>query len=281
MGVKIYQADSIGEPLARWLDQHPVSRVAARFDSTLQLQGDDGQLWSITAHFNPGAHRVITPTLPAWTIDARAVAHNETLAADGFEVRWNSRALWDPRVKRRALKAEERQSAASVIAEAISGSLDTATPAGWDFAETHGFWNLLSDTWGVLACTLSRQDAVGACASAARLIGRGPGLTPTGDDFIQALLVTLQSGDDADRGAFQVLARAVAPLLPRTTRMSQMFLREALQGWAFGSLKTLLEALPDVSPKAVLDLLRVGATSGPAYALGVLFGLTWNAERIL
>lgn len=268
----VIQVDSIGEPLARWLGTNRASRVVARFDSTLQLQGEDGPIWAITAHFNPGAYRVVAPTLPIWHIDAHVVAHDETLAANGFEVCWNSCAFWDPRLKRRALKAEERQAAAGVIAELIRG---------WEFAETHGFWSLLSDIWGSLSSALHTHDLAGARASAARLIGRGHGLTPTGDDFIQALLITLQSGDDADRDAFRVLARAVTPLLPRTTRTSQMFLREALQGWAFGSLKTLLESLPDASPNAVLDLLRVGATSGPAYVLGVLFGLTWNSDRWL
>lgn len=185
-------------------------------------------------------------------------------------VHWDASALWNPRPRRRRLNIAARRSAARRLAALI----DTG-----DLPAAHGFWDLLADTWNPLAEALQRKNTAALSATVARLIGRGPGLTPTGDDVIQALLVTLFTGDTSDRAAFRRLARAVTSLLPRTTRASRVFLREALQGWAFGPLKTLLAALPDVPSAAVQALWRVGASSGPAYALGVLLGVAWQSSQ--
>lgn len=246
--------NTIGTPLAHHLASRRAFRVLARFDSTMQLEFDDGQLWAITTRANVGAFRAVVDALP--------VGQNLILSYDAS-------ALWNPRPRRRALSMVERESAARALAAQIHAR---ALP------ETRGFWDVLADDWGALAAGLRQRDAASLRATMARLIGRGAGLTPAGDDFVQALLVTLRTGDAHDRAAFHALARAVAPLIPRTTRASQAFLREALRGWAFGPLKDSLDALPGVPSALVRDLLRVGASSGAAYALGVLMGLAYESD---
>lgn len=277
------QAVWVGLPLAGWLVTHPTSRVVACFKSTVLLQGEDGQpwgapcafrcaphtpLWAITVYPNPGAFRMVVPHLPTWTCGTKVEARAHTLGASETDICWEGSALWDPYVRRRALSATERYAARHGLAEIVSA---------WDWPEARGFWNLLADVWDPLAEGLCTQDRRRVQAILSRLVGCGPGLTPTGDDFVQALLVTLATGDMVDRQAFRRLAEAVTPLVPHTTPLSQMFLQEACQGWAFGPLKLLLESLPDVSPDTIHPLLTIGASSGPAYTLGVLFALTWQS----
>lgn len=97
----------------------------------------------------------------------------------------------------------------------------------------------------------------------ARLVGRGPGLTPEGDDLLAGALVTLSALGSRRFGA---LADAVGTLLDdpgRTTTVSAVLLRCATRG----------EAIPELAAFLVTGerepLLRVGHTSGAALARGV------------
>lgn len=247
----------LGTPLAAWLAQKRTSHVIARFDSTLQLDADDGQWWAITVRANPGAFRAVVPTLPDWDVGQKGMLSYKTCA------------LWDPRPHRRVLTILEKQSATRALAEQLDETR---------FSETHGAWEIVAKHWDMLARALRECDEASLQKTMARLIGCGMGLTPTGDDFVQALLVTLQSGNVNDRVAFAALSNAVVSLLDRTTRTSRAFLDEALHGWAFGALKDLLDALPNASTGQVDALLKVGATSGAASALGVLMGLSYEFD---
>ncbi|MCL4395662.1 MAG: DUF2877 domain-containing protein, partial [Chloroflexi bacterium] len=253
----VIQARSIGEPLALWLEQCQTSRVIARFESTLQLLGEDDQVWGITVNANPGPFRMVVPLLPAWKLGTRVkcepsgqTPHEASflppsrgaLVGPGGALQWDADALWDPRPNRRPLNADERRTAMQQLAELIEGL---------NLPEVHGFWDSLAEAWDAFTDALRRQDASTLQAMLRQLIGQGPGLTPTGDDFAQAMLVTLRTGDDSDRAAFRTLASAITAYLPDTTLMSRSFLEEALHGWAFGPLKTLLEALPQVPSDAV------------------------------
>ena len=280
----VIQVKSIGEPLARWLEPEKTSRVLARFESTIQLQGEDGQMWALTLLPNPGPFRMVVPALPAWKPGTRVRALLDASAAErldvnvsrgviagaGDQVAWDAAALWDPRPNRRPLNPDERRTAMQELAAFL---------ASVNLPEVREFWDSLGETWDSFTDALRSQDVGTLQAALNRLIGRGPGLTPAGDDFTQAILVTLRTGDDSDRTAFRTLASAITTLLPNTTPMSRTFLEEALRGWAFGPLKTLLEALPEVPSDIVRQLVQIGASSGAAYALGVLMGISYDRGR--
>jgi hypothetical protein len=95
-----------------------------------------------------------------------------------------------------------------------------------------------------------------------RLLGRGPGLTPFGDDVLAGALVTLGALGDPGFARLGAVVDALAPA--RTTFVSAALLRHAARG----------ECVPELA--AVLDggspgvLLRVGHTSGAGLALGAL-----------
>ena len=106
-----------------------------------------------------------------------------------------------------------------------------------------------------------------------RLLGRGPGLTPVGDDVLAGMLVTLH-GLGAPAAAR--LAAAVVPAaVHRTTAVSAALLWHAARGECIAELADLLTAARDGAPlDGPLDaLLRVGHTSGAGLAHGVAAAL--------
>ena len=138
----------------------------------------------------------------------------------------------------------------------------------WD--DQHG-----SELFGLADLRRATADLVAsvpdrACGrTVARLIGAGPGTTPSGDDLIVGVLAGLWLTDaPAEREA---LTREVTPLLGRTTRASRHFLGHALAGDFAEPALRLVRALGGhgqvVLPAAALS--RWGATSG----VDVMYGL--------
>jgi hypothetical protein len=105
------------------------------------------------------------------------------------------------------------------------------------------------------------------------LLGRGPGLTPSGDDVLAGYLL----GCRAFGVAAPTVRAAVLRLAPAaTTVLSAALLRQAADGWCVPQVAALISALaasrPD--PAATRAVLAVGASSGAALASGVLTAAT-------
>jgi hypothetical protein len=101
------------------------------------------------------------------------------------------------------------------------------------------------------------------------LLGRGPGLTPSGDDVLAGYLV--------GAAAYDVPAEDVRRLVEsqadrRTTTLSAALLRHAAAGETIPQVSALLDALAGSRPldRALADLHAVGHTSGAALASGVV-----------
>jgi hypothetical protein len=102
------------------------------------------------------------------------------------------------------------------------------------------------------------------------LLGAGPGLTPSGDDVLAALLVTAHAVADPRLAAWQAQTRA-ALRHRTTTAVSRGLLTHALDGWATPELADFVTAACVGDPGPALPaLLAVGHTSGAALAAGVL-----------
>ena len=111
---------------------------------------------------------------------------------------------------------------------------------------------------------LSDADPSAVRRAAAQLAGWGPGLTPSGDDFLAGMMLGLwlRRGADAAAACAQIYAAAA----PRTTRLSRAFLRAARDGLADERWHVLLRALTmdDAAglERATHDVLAFGASSG-------------------
>jgi hypothetical protein len=128
-----------------------------------------------------------------------------------------------------------------------------------------------------------------AALAARRLIGRGPGLTPAGDDVIAGFLGALWSaiGGDPARGAFVgALGAAVGRMAAATGEISQAYLRLAVVGSLAQPLAELRRRIGAGAPapaieSAMAKALGVGHTSGEDGALGLLLGLAaWGPDAL-
>jgi hypothetical protein len=105
------------------------------------------------------------------------------------------------------------------------------------------------------------------------LVGRGPGLTPLGDDVLAGALVAAQAVDDARLTGWRRTTRA-ALAAGRSTAVSRALLHHALDGWAVPELAAFVRAVcagdATTTASALAPLLRVGHTSGAGLAGGAL-----------
>ena len=97
-----------------------------------------------------------------------------------------------------------------------------------------------------------------------RLVGRGPGLTPEGDDVLAGACAVLAATGHADRGA----ALLPPDLRERTTALAATLLELAVGGAAAAPLHDLLDLARADWRDALARLCGLGHTSGAAMALG-------------
>lgn len=126
----------------------------------------------------------------------------------------------------------------------------------------------------------SLTDPAGAAGAVAGLLGRGPGLTPSGDDVLAGLLI----GARAFGRPEPVLEQAVAATATgATTALSAQLLRHAARGECIEQLTAVVRGLLAgmLTPGEVTRLLAVGHTSGAALGHGLLAAavLTRSGEQ--
>jgi Protein of unknown function (DUF2877) len=126
----------------------------------------------------------------------------------------------------------------------------------------------------LLRAVLDGDAGVGAEA-ADLLLGRGPGLTPEGDDLLAAVagtLVVLGPVVGLSRADLGELAGALVEAKGRTTALAATLLELAGRGLLAEPAGRLLDLSPEGErgwPAALRRLERVGHGSGRAYALGI------------
>jgi Protein of unknown function (DUF2877) len=137
-----------------------------------------------------------------------------------------------------------------------------------------------AEAGGATALTLLfeavRARDPGAAAGAAReLLGRGPGLTPEGDDLLAAVagtLAVLGPATGVDGPPLAALLAALAPIPGRTSALSATLLGLAAERRLTEPVGRLLDLDPATEtawPAALSRLERLGHGSGRAYAAGV------------
>jgi hypothetical protein len=159
---------------------------------------------------------------------------------------------WDPTLR---LGADPAARGAEILAALAAATRDplvlAADPARDDRV-----------TRDPLALAVATRDPARAAAAARALIGRGPGLTPEGDDRLAATAAVVAAGRWPEREAW---LRAVVPadLRTRTTALSATLLELAARGQVIEPVHGLFG---QHWRAALARLLRIGHSTGPAYA---------------
>ena len=144
--------------------------------------------------------------------------------------------------------------------------------------------------WSALTSDVALTSAVGslaagrADAAVIHWLGRGPGLTPSGDDVLAGMITALRFVGAVDPSRIGPLRASIDAAAGRlTTDISAEYLHYACRGMASGMVRDLLVALDRADTLAMQDALerlsRHGDTSGMACALGVGLALRQASKR--
>lgn len=136
----------------------------------------------------------------------------------------------------------------------------------------------------VLARSLIGESDLEIEGSAARLVGFGYGLTPSGDDFITGCMAALRylGGDDSE--VLEALASAAVSNASNTTSIGAWMLRSAAEGCFRGHLRAVLPVLRTGNREQVETatdaVLGFGASSGHDMLDGVAAVLKARCESL-
>jgi Protein of unknown function (DUF2877) len=202
----------------------------------------------------------VRPGMPGTLTSSRAV-----VGQDALVVRLTGARRWSPRIAR---LDPEPWPARSPRAHALSRAISASGGIG-SISAAH-------TALQALGAAIEAAESVRTTAAARRLIGLGPGLTPSGDDVLTGVAAALHAVGHPCAGS---LADALDDLDARTTFVAAAMLRHAVRGDVAERTHRLLAALlAPVDVQGVLDAaihetVAWGATSGSDLLTGVLLAL--------
>jgi len=141
--------------------------------------------------------------------------------------------------------------------------------------------------WGIMS-----GDIEAVKISAGSILGLGPGLTPSCDDFLAGLMLSLNTAgvslfknEPYTAQFFSNISKEISTLAKeKTTIYSQSFLSEAALGEGPKTVLDLIYTIITKSPQQVAEiskkLVGVGATSGADISIGIYYGIRFLISRI-
>jgi len=128
-----------------------------------------------------------------------------------------------------------------------------------------------------LALALGRGDTDAALAHAGRLLGLGPGLTPSGDDFLTGLLAARALCRRGDLGSDAFALGVIRLAKSATNPIAYAAIAKAARGEVRERVARLIIALGSAAAEpfspALTQVLAIGSSSGTEIAFGVIRGL--------
>ncbi|MEU6740415.1 DUF2877 domain-containing protein [Streptosporangium sandarakinum] len=247
------------------------ARVLAAFPSAIYLELRVEREPRVVAVTTGGAVRLPNALVTAGTPPPAAVGDGAWVGDGAVELerlRLRVRRWWDPAPPPGRAGPARLAAALPVLAGVCDRSPRRPGLEGCDAA-------------GLLAAGCARASPHDCVTAAERLVGLGPGLTPSGDDVLAGTLVALRhlgtaaGARRAVRLADRLGAAVARDARGRTTAVSATLLHCAARGQACAEVLAVLRALTGGWPlePALERLLRLGHTSGADLAWGLRLGL--------
>jgi hypothetical protein len=249
--------------------------VEAVFANACAVSLDDGRRLTLLAGSNEQGMRIIAPTGREWDrlhpllhVGRRVVGDDGVLSGPGFRVDYRRNAtLWHSPSFPGGVPANGWRQSLAEAKVRLDAAMQELTP---EMTRTAAYLRFAD-----LCHKLHRQEAVDQAVF--RLVGLGPGLTPSGDDLLCGLLGALAAAGDA---RFETVRRTVMQHLERTTSASKDYLTQACAPWWTGSLYGFFAAIaePDGDIAGAFTCLSArGHSSGIDQGAGLVAGLALAA----
>ena len=274
----------------------PVGHVCASFRRSCYVQTPSGEILCIADQSLGHSPLTLSANLPE-EIDLRLVGVTEgvQLTVEDHSLRIGPLVLglqeavvWTPYRTTRPVDQGTiqlmSQLVASISSQAPSDGLgcliphvETLASARYDAVHYHTpLATLAAGAVAELVDGLISDDPRSTQAGVRGLLGLGPGLTPSGDDFLAGLLLALHTDNSAMPASVALPVAANAPAM--TGAISISMLNQAARGLGSEHCHQLINALIDGQPQDEVlcrthALIAVGHTSGWDTLAGILLGL--------
>lgn len=117
-------------------------------------------------------------------------------------------------------------------------------------------------------------DSGGIRGCLEKLLGLGPGLTPSGDDVLLGMLYIFRTIPQRAPEGAELLAAWIGRLWPRCTHpISGAYLQAMIDGGPFERMDRLFRGLCGEDPLEIETITRIGSSSGSEMLLGMLLAL--------
>lgn len=141
---------------------------------------------------------------------------------------------------------------------------------------------MLAERSRALVCEFSNHRMSNALKYAVGIIGLGPGLTPSGDDFLVGLITAINM-KNCPYQSYKVFGKQVVSMAKNLTNdISYMALKKASNGKVRESIICLVNSLLNGNEKELIlslnNVLNIGSSSGTDIALGLVCGLEANIK---
>lgn len=267
--------------------------VHSIFDSVVNLRPADGGLVSLAArHVDNAPNTVVVDveSLSALTprLGAGVVGRESHLVCPGlFTVDLTATAPWAPVLP--DLSAAAASDVLVRMATELGRIVDREGQLGGirprpDAEGTIGAQvsHTLEAVSRQLVATLAAGDLDAATRWAGRLVGLGPGLTPSGDDFITGLAATIAAPGTRIHTLRPWVAELVRTHEANTNAISWIAMHEAARARVRESIVRILTAVAaddtDALRAAARAVIRIGKTSGTDIVTGMQAGLHLEKE---
>lgn len=221
----------------RWLAHSREARILHLFADVCNLVNEEGQVVSLVSRrIGAGPFALVLAERRAWPAGSSATVkidrRAERLSVGPLLVAYGAARCWQPKPAWRRLR----------------------TPAGTERPAPAELPPAIDELLQHLLDGICQGERTLVRTAAARLAGRGQGLTPTGDDVLVGVLYALWVWQP-ERDWMRLIAESAAP---HTTTLSAAFLRAAAAGEATRPWHRLVTG----DPGAVADIVATGHSSG-------------------
>lgn len=284
------QVRSIDAVFLRVLQQGAFdARVHSVFDRVVNLEAAGVELFTLAARGLDNAPRTAIVDIAGFGATGIAVGDPVTGVAQNMHVgsrivvQWAAASAWRACLPGYAGAAgglpDQLRAARSYLAShGARGGMAGQGGAQGTFADEVSA--ALEQRSHLLLTALARRRFADACRHAQSMLGLGPGLTPSGDDFLVGLFAVLNVAGSPCHGwlggGMQVLLNAGQA----TNAISLAALTTAAGGRVRESIAALIDSLMHGTPATLVEplqrVLAMGATSGADIVAGTLAGLELN-----
>jgi hypothetical protein len=291
--MRILNAYSIGKKVNEIKEDNLIGSVHSVFNKVINLD-IEGDLYSITAKNVPKTPYSISLPLSDLTklnifedqaslLDESKLKIGKSLSCDIKDA-----SIWSPKSKENTVEIMQSE-------KSLSGSINNyGKPSGMKpildlFGETTSEDNIFSKKARMilkklLSDNLNKKTVL---EETSKLVGLGPGLTPSGDDLLCGVLATLfllRLPDEANYASQSISNHILKVGQKQTNSISNSFLKHYSCGMIDETFDNLMIALENNSEpqldEAVEKICSFGHSSGTDLAIGVLFAINLKEKLV-